>query len=265
MTSASHANPAPNAGTTRQRFNGKIVLIIGGNSGIGRAAARSFFAEGAKVIITGRRRDTVDTVLAENPGMEGHIVDVVDIASIDAAIEKVRASHGRIDVLFVNAGIGGMMKLETMTVEFWDQLLNVNLRGCVFAAQKALPLIVDGGSILFTGSVATVKVAPDSVAYCAAKAGLRGAARAIGAEVVARGIRVNMLSPGPTDTAIFGRGLNMSADDAAMFHTMAASVTPMRRMAQPEEMAAPALFLSSDEASYITGIELFVDGGIANL
>lgn len=248
-----------------KRFVGKTVLIIGGNSGIGRASAQGFLAEGATVIITGRQQKTLDATVADNPGMEALVVDISDLASIDAAMDQVRSTHGHIDTLFVNAGVGAMMSSETTTAEFWDEVLNINLRGCFFAAQKALPLLKDGGSIVFTGSIASETVPPHSIAYCAAKAGLRAVARVLGSELVGRRIRVNMVSPGPTDTPIFGRGLNMSAEDAAAFHDMAPKVTPLGRMAQPEEIAAPVLFLASDEASFITGVDLFVDGGIVNL
>lgn len=247
------------------RFTGKTVLVIGGNSGIGRSSAQGFLAEGATVIITGRQQKTLDATAAENPGMEALTVDIRDIASIDAAMDQVAKKHGKIDILFVNAGVGAMMPSETTTVEFWDDVLNINLRGCFFAAQKALPLLKDGGSIVFTGSVASETVPPHSIAYCAAKAGLRAVARVLGAELAGRNIRVNMVSPGPTDTPIFGRGINMTAEDAAGFHEMAPKLTPLRRMAQPKEIAAAVLFLASDDASYITGVDLFVDGGIVNL
>jgi NAD(P)-dependent dehydrogenase (short-subunit alcohol dehydrogenase family) len=247
------------------RFVGKTVLIIGGNSGIGRASAEAFQREGATVIITGRQQKTLDETVAANPGMEALVVDVSDLASIDAVMDQVRERHGHIDTLFVNAGVGAMMPSATLTVEFWDQVMNINLRGCFFAAQKALPLLKDGGSIVFTGAIASQMALPESMVYSAAKAGLRSVARVLGHELAGRGIRVNMVSPGPVETPIVSRGINISPQAAAAFIEMGPKITPLRRVAQPEEIAAPVLFLASEEASFITGIDLFVDGGIFNL
>jgi NAD(P)-dependent dehydrogenase (short-subunit alcohol dehydrogenase family) len=248
------------------RFADKIVVVIGGNSGIGRAAALAFAAEGAKVVITGRDQKTLDKVAAEiNHGTLGLRSDVGDLASTDAVMQAVRDRHGHIDVLFVNAGIGTFALTPDVTPEVWDEVHHVNLRGCFFAAQKALPLMRRGGAIVFTGSIGSRLAVPGNVIYATAKAGLRAAARILAVELVGQGIRVNMVSPGPTETPIINRNIGM--DPAAVDALRQAMIanTPMRRMGEPEEIARAVLFLASDEASFITGVDLFVDGGVIEL
>ena len=210
------------------RFANKVALVIGGNSGIGLATARAYAEEGAGVVITGRDPVTLAEAAREiGAGTLAIRSDVADLASVDAAIEQIRAQHGRIDVLFVNAGIGTFAAIPAVTPELWDQVHDVNLRGCFFAAQKALPLMGRGGSIVFTGSIGSVLAAPGNVIYAAAKAGLRAVTRIFAVELVAQGIRVNMVSPGPTETPIINRNVGMDAQAVDALRQMMIANTPM--------------------------------------
>ena len=244
------------------RFDGKCVVILGGNAGIGLAAARMFRAEGAKLAITGRNAETLADAAAETHAL-GIRSDMGVIADSVAAMAEIEQALGGIDVLFVNAGVGGFAAVPDVTEEFWDGIHSVNLRGAFFAIQAALPLIRDGGSIVITGSIGSVSAVPGNVAYAAAKAGLRAVARILGVELLPRKIRVNMVSPGPTDTEIFKRGA--SADEIAGVRTMLSGVVPLGRMGEADEIARAALFLASEEASFINGVDLFVDGGCVEL
>jgi NAD(P)-dependent dehydrogenase (short-subunit alcohol dehydrogenase family) len=240
------------------RFAGKSVLVLGGNSGIGLAAARAFQAEGGRVAITGRDERTLAAVAAAG-GIAAVRSDISSVADSRAAIGRLAGELGGIDVLFVNAGIAGFAPAAEVTEESWDNIHRIDLRGAFFALQAALPHLRDGGSIVLTGSVAGSRGFPGSVAYAAAKAGLRAVARVMAAELLPRRIRVNMVSPGPTETEIFKRGASAEQVAAIRSHLLAA--VPMQRMGEPEEAARAVLFLASAEASFITGIELFVDGG----
>jgi NAD(P)-dependent dehydrogenase (short-subunit alcohol dehydrogenase family) len=255
-----------------RRFVDKVALIIGGNSGIGRATAIALAAEGAKVVITGRDTKTLGEAEKEigAAALGGAAAlalrsDVADLGSLDTVVAAVRERHDQIDLLFVNAGIGSFSPIEAVTPEFWDSVQDVNLRGCFFAAQKALPLMRRGGSIVFTGSIGSVLAVPGNVAYAASKAGLRAVTRIFAAELVSKGIRVNMVSPGPTETPLMNRNIGMGAAEVDALRKMMIANVPMRRMGEPEEIARAVLFLSSDEASFITGVDLFVDGGVVEL
>ena len=241
------------------RFAGKQVVIIGGNSGIGRAAAEAFAAEGAALVICGRDQATLAETAAAT-GARAVRADIADLASLDAFYAGIEG----IDVLVVNAGGGKFVPFADLTPEDWDSVQQVNLRGCVFAAQKALAKLKDGGAILFTGSIGAVLALPGNAAYAASKAGLRAAARVLGAELVGRGIRVNMVSPGPIETAIMHRG-GMSQEQIAGLRQMMIANIPMHRMGEASEVARAILFLASDEASFINGVDLFVDGGAVEL
>lgn len=244
------------------RFDGKCVAILGGNAGIGLAAARMFHAEGAKLALTGRNAQTL-CAAAEEVKALGVAGDMGVPADSDAAMAAIKEGLGGIDVLFVNAGIGGFAPVEQVTEEFWDSVHNGNLRGAFFAMQKALPLMRDGGSIVITGSIGSVSPVPGNVVYASAKAGLRAAARILGKELLHRRIRVNMVSPGPTDTEIFKR--DATAKEIAGMREMLSAVVPIGRMETPEEVARAVLFLASEEASFINGVDLFVDGGCVEL
>jgi NAD(P)-dependent dehydrogenase (short-subunit alcohol dehydrogenase family) len=248
------------------RFTNKVVVVIGGNSGIGLAAAQGFAAEGARVVITGRDPQTLQ-VAAEALG-EGSLAlrsDIARLADLDDLYATVRERCGHIDVLFVNAGIGTFATVREVTPERWDEVHAVNLRGAFFAAQKALPLMGRGGSMVFTGSIGSVLGLPGNAIYASAKAGLRAMARIFATELVGEGIRVNVVSPGPTETPIITRNVGMSADAVDALRATMIANTPMRRMGLPGEIARAVLFLASDEASFITGVDLFVDGGVVGL
>ena len=248
------------------RFQNRVAVVIGGNSGIGLAAARGFAAEGAQVVITGRDAATLATAAATiGPDTLALQADVADVAATERAMAAVVTRHGRIDVLFVNAGVGTFAPVREVTEALWDQVHGINLKGCFFAAQKALPAMRRGGAIVFTGSIGAVLGVPGNSIYAAAKAGLRAAARILATELVSDGIRVNVVSPGPTETPILRRNVGMGpeAEDALRRQMIAA--TPMRRMGEADEIAKAVLFLASDDASFITGVDLYVDGGIVEL
>ncbi|MBC7986546.1 MAG: SDR family oxidoreductase, partial [Sphingomonadaceae bacterium] len=190
--------------------------------------------------------------------------DIGDPAASEAAIAEAAEALGELDVVFINAGVGGFAEIPAISEEFWDSIHQVNLRGCFFAAQKALPHMRDGGAIVVTGSTGSVMAIPGNAAYAAAKAGLRAVVRTLAVELLPRKIRVNMVSPGPTETPIINRSQLPPEAIDALRRTMIANV-PMRRMGEPEEIARAVLFLASDEASFITGADLFVDGGVIDL
>src|SRR5438105_157667 len=236
----------------------KIALITGGTEGIGLATAKLFVEEGAYVFITGRRRKELDeAVKAIGSNVTGIQGDVTKLADLDRLYQAVKAK-GRIDILFANAGVGEFAPLGKITEEHFDKLFNINVRGTLFTVQKALPLLNDGGSIILTGSVASVKGTPAFGVYGATKAAVRNFARAWTVELKDRRIRSNVLSPGPTETPIIGQ---QPADAIARI----VSTIPMGRMGEADEIAKAALFLASDDSSFVTGIELFVDGGRAQI
>ncbi len=244
------------------RFTDKCVVILGGNAGIGLAAARMFAAEGAKLAITGRNADTLRAVAEE---LDALCIgaDMGDLDQTSKTLTEIEHALGGIDVLFVNAGVGGFAMVPDVTPEFWDQIHTVNLRGAFFAIQQALPLMRDGGAIVVTGSIGSMAAVPGNVAYAAAKAGLRAMARIVGKELLPRRIRVNMVSPGPTDTEIFKR--DASAEEIAGMRDLLSAVVPIGRMGTSDEVARAVLFLASAEASFINGVDLCVDGGCIEL
>ena len=244
------------------RFSGKTVVVLGGNSGIGLAAAKAFQAEGARVAVTGRNEATLAAVAAEH-GLLALRADVADVTVTRSALQRIQQELGNIDVLFANAGVGGFATLEQVTEDFWDEVHAVNLRGIFFAVQSAAPLMNDGGAVVITGSIGSVLPLAGNTVYAAAKAGLRAAARILGVELLPRKIRVNLMSPGPTDTEIFRRGTTPEQQDALL--EMMRNNVPMQRVAEPDEMARAVLFLASSDASYINGVDLFVDGGCVEL
>ncbi len=245
-----------------RRFDGRGVLILGGNAGIGAAAAQQVADEGARLVITGRNEATLAEV-ASSTGAKAIRADMGDLDQSRRSIEAAAKHLGGIDVLFVNAGVGGFAMVPDVTEAFWDGIHNVNLKGAFFAMQAAAPRMRDGGSIVVTGSIGSVAAVPGNVAYAAAKAGLRAVARIVGKELLPRQIRVNMVSPGPTDTEIFKR--DASPEEIQGVREMLSGVVPMGRMGSSEEIARAALFLASDDASFINGVDLFVDGGCVEL
>jgi NAD(P)-dependent dehydrogenase (short-subunit alcohol dehydrogenase family) len=246
------------------RFDNRHVLIFGGNSGIGLAAARAFASEGAHLTIAGRDPATLDSA-AREIGARAIRSDIAKREESAAALAEAVKGSGPIDVLFVNAGVGGFAAIPDVSEAFWDEIHSVNLRGCFFAAQAALPRMRDGGAIVFTGSVGAVLAIPGNAAYAAAKAGLRALVRIFAVELMPRRIRVNMASPGPTETPIINRDPSMSPGAVAALRQIMTENVPMKRMGEADEIARAVLFLASDEASFITGVELFVDGGAVEL
>ena len=240
------------------KLQGKVAVITGGTAGIGLAAAKLFVREGAYVFITGRRQKELDeAVKAIGRNVAGVQGDVARLADLDRLYEIVKAK-GRIDIVLANAGLAEFSPLEKITEEHFDKLFNLNVKGALFTVQKALPLLNDGASIILTGSVASVKGTPAFGVYGATKAAVRNFVRAWTVELKERGIRSNVLSPGPIDTEQVTR---QPADVIARI----VSTIPMGRMGEPDEVAKAALFLASDDSSFVTGIELFVDGGRAQI
>src|ERR1700723_2304594 len=241
------------------KLHGKVAVITGGTTGIGFAAAELFVQEGAHVFITGRRQQELDeAVKAIGKNVTGVRGDVANLSDLDRLYETVKTSRRRIDIVFANAGLGEFRSLGEITEEHFDKLFNINVKGSLFTVQKALPLLNDGASIILTGSVASIKGTPAFWVYGATKAALRNFVRAWTVELKDRRIRSNVLSPGPTDTPILD---GQPADAIARI----VSTIPMGRMGEPDEIARAALFLASDDSSFVTGIELFVDGGRAQI
>jgi NAD(P)-dependent dehydrogenase (short-subunit alcohol dehydrogenase family) len=241
-----------------KKLAGKVAIITGGTTGIGLAAAKLFVSEGAYVFITGRRQKELDEAVKEiGSNVTGVQGDISKLADLDRLYETIK-TKGRLDIVFANAGVGEFAPLEKITEEHFDKIFDINVRGTLFTVQKALPLLNDGGSIILTGSVASMKGTPAFGVYGASKAAIRNLVRAWTLELKDRRIRSNVLSPGPTDTPLVA---GAPAEAVARI----VSTIPMGRMGTSEEIAKAALFLASDDSSFITGIELFVDGGRAQI
>ena len=242
------------------KLQDKVAVITGGTSGIGLATARLFVEEGAYVFIMGRRQkeldEAVNSIGRDVVGVRG---DVTNLGDLDRLYETVKSKKGRIDIVFANAGVGEGAVLEQVTESHFDKLFGINVKGVLFTVQKALPLLNDGGSIIVTGATAGSKGTPTSGVYGATKAAVRCLVRVWTNELKDRRIRVNVVSPGPTDTRI--QQQSVPADVLAQL----VATTPMGRLGRPEDVAKAALFLASDDSSFVTGIELFVDGGRAQV
>jgi NAD(P)-dependent dehydrogenase (short-subunit alcohol dehydrogenase family) len=247
------------------RLEGKIAVITGANSGIGLAAARRFAREGAQVFMAARRQDELDAAVAEvGRGARGVQVDVSKLADLDRLYEIVREEAGGIDILFANAGVGEFMALPDITEEHFDRTFAINVKGTLFTVQRALPLLVDGASVILTGSTTGSTGAPAFSVYGASKAAIRNFARNWVLDLAPRRIRVNVLSPGATSTPGL-RGLSQTEEQDRQFVEALVAATPLGRMGDPDEIAAAALFLASDDSSYVNGSELFADGGSAQI
>jgi NAD(P)-dependent dehydrogenase (short-subunit alcohol dehydrogenase family) len=237
------------------KLQGKVAVITGATAGIGLAAAELFVKEGAHVFITGRRQKELDAaVRAIGHGVTGVQGDVANLSDLDRLYETVQATGRRIDIVFANAGFGEFRALGEITEEHFDKLFDINVKGTLFTVQKALPLLNAGASIILTGSVASIKGTPAFWVYGATKAAIRNFVRGWTVELKDRGVRANVLSPGPTDTPLVAR---QSPDAIARI----VSTIPIGRMGTSAEIAKAALFLASDDSSFVAGIELFVDGG----
>jgi len=247
------------------KLKGKVAVITGGNSGMGLATARLFAEEGAQVIITGRRKkDTEEAVKSIGKNVEGVVGDIARLADLDKLHDHVKSKYGRVDVLFANAGLGKLAPFGQVTEEHFDEVFDVNVKGTFFTVQKLLDLIPDGGSIILNGSIAGSSGMEAFTAYSATKAAIRSFARTWTTDLKARKIRVNVIAPGLIDTPIFGKaGLN--EEQIKGFKTQMIQQIPLGHIGHVDEIAKPALFLASDDSSYITGVELTVDGGLTQV
>jgi NAD(P)-dependent dehydrogenase (short-subunit alcohol dehydrogenase family) len=259
-----HIKEHLNVSTTTQKLKGKVAVITGGTTGIGLATARRFVAEGAYVFITGRRKDVLDAAVAQiGKNVTGVRGDVANLADLDALYNAVKTQNRKIDILFANAGVAKLAPLGAITEEFFDFHFNANVRGLFFTVQKALPLLNDRASIILTGSIASIKGFHAFSVYSATKGAVRSFARTWTNDLKDRHIRVNVLSPGHIDTPIFESLLQ--GEELIQMKKGLAEVTPLGRLGNPDEIAKACSFLASNESSYVTGIELFVDGGAAQI
>jgi NAD(P)-dependent dehydrogenase (short-subunit alcohol dehydrogenase family) len=248
------------------RLANKIALVTGGSAGLGLAIAQRFGSEGAHVYITGRRKDALEAAKAS---IEGHVTaltaDATVSGDLDNLVEAIRQESGHLDVIVANAGSIERMNFGDVTEEHFDRTFDLNARGTLFTVQKALPLIPTGGSIILLGSITAFKGLPGSTTYSAAKAAVRSYARTWAAEFGDRGLRVNVLSPGPIDTLIIDGQAEYFGQDPIALRAHMSTLVPMGRLGLPEEIANGALFLASDESSFMTGAELCIDGGMAQV
>jgi NAD(P)-dependent dehydrogenase (short-subunit alcohol dehydrogenase family) len=247
------------------KLDGKIALVTGANSGIGLATAKRFVNEGAYVFITGRRDAELDAAAkAIGKNVAGVQGDVSNLGDLDRLFARIKQDKGRLDVLFANAGSAKYAPLGTITEEFYESIFNVNIKGVLFSVQKALPLMPDGASIVLNASVVGSKGLPSNSVYAATKAAVRSFARTWTTDLKSRRIRVNAVSPGPIDTPGL-RELMGSNEEGQQRLKMISGNVPLGRLGTPDEIAKAVVFLASDDSSYVTGIELFVDGGFAQV
>ncbi len=248
------------------KLSGKIALITGGSSGLGLATAMRFIAEGAYVFITGRRQAELDAAVKElGPNVTAIRGDISNLADLDLLFAIIKEQKGRLDILFANAGRGDFAPLGQITEEHFDKAFDINVKGTLFTVQKALPLMPDGAAIVVNGSMVSIKGLPAFSVYAATKAALRSFARTWAVDLKDRKIRVNVVSPGTVVTPAYKSELGLSDKQIEEFTAQAAAVTPLGRAGTPDEIAKAVVFLASDDSSYITGIELFVDGGAAQI
>jgi NAD(P)-dependent dehydrogenase (short-subunit alcohol dehydrogenase family) len=249
-----------------KKLEEKIAVITGGNSGIGLATAQKFVEEGAYVFVTGRRQSELNKAVKQiGKNVTGVQGDVSNLADLDRLYDTVKEQKGRIDILFANAGIMDLLPLETVSETYFDKTFSVNVKGVFFTVQKSLPLVNNGGSIVLTGSVAGSKGMSGLSVYGATKAAVRSLARSFTAELKNRKIRVNVISPGRIDTPAASAAISglQASEEQAKIGVL--DSIPLGRMGSPDEVANAVLFLASDDTSFITGIELFVDGGRAQI
>jgi NAD(P)-dependent dehydrogenase (short-subunit alcohol dehydrogenase family) len=242
------------------KLTGKTALITGGASGIGLATAKRFVAEGAFVYISGRRKDAIDAAVAEiGDTIRGIQADITNPDDLDRVMETIKTEKGQLDVLFANAGVGELVPLGEITSKHFDYTFDINVKGTVFTVQKALPLLGAGSSVILTGSTTGVMGTPAMSIYSASKAAVRNLARSWAQDLRGTSIRVNVLSPGPTHTDKIDELLNPEIIEGL------SNGTALERMGDPSETAAVAAFLASDDSSFMTGSEIFVDGGYAQI
>ena len=248
-----------------QRLNNKVAVVTGGSSGIGLAIAKRFAQEGAKVAITGRNQAAIDKAVAEiGPNGLGIQGDVSNLADLTRIYQTVADKLGKVDALIVNAGVYVLGPLTDFTEAQFDQVSDINFKGAFFSVQKALPVLNDGSSVVLVSSTVNGKGVPNHAAYSATKAAVRSLARSFSAELLDRKIRVNTLTPGPVDTPVFA-SVTGSADEANAMKEAMGNFTPVKRVATPDELAAAALYLASDDSAFMLGAELLLDGGLRDL
>ncbi|WP_208643521.1 glucose 1-dehydrogenase [Pedobacter miscanthi] len=246
-------------------MNDKVAIITGGSSGIGLAIAKRFAQEGARVAITGRNQKTIDQAIAQiGPNGLGIQGDVSKLDDLTRIYQTVAEHFGKVDTLIVNAGVYVLAPLADFTEEQFDQVSDINFKGAFFSVQKALPVLKDGASVVLVSSTVNNKGIPNHAAYSATKAAVRSLARSFSAELLDRKIRVNVLTPGPVDTPVFA-SVTDSAEGAAAMKEAMGNFTPVKRVAEPEELAAAALYLASDDSAFMLGAELLLDGGLREL
>jgi NAD(P)-dependent dehydrogenase (short-subunit alcohol dehydrogenase family) len=246
-----------------KQFEGRVALVTGGNSGIGLGAARAFAREGASVAITGRDEATLNAAAKEiGSGTLAIRADVTKLPDIDAVMGRVRERFRKIDALFVNAGVGKFVPLEQVTEAFYDELMNVNLKGVFFTVQKALPLMGRGSAIVLNASLNAHKGMPGTTVYGASKAAVANLAMTMSADLLSRGIRVNSISPGPVESALLKRA-GLSGDQLKETNEWIKNQVPLKRFATPDEIAEAVLYLCSEKSGFVVGTDLLIDGGMA--
>jgi Dehydrogenases with different specificities (related to short-chain alcohol dehydrogenases) len=247
------------------KLEGKVALVTGGNSGIGLATAKAFVTEGAYVFITGRRENELSRAVKQ---IEKNVTavrgDVANLDDLDRLFAQIEKEKGRIDIVFANAGVAKYAAFGKITEEFYDSIFDINVKGLLFTVQKALPLLRDGAAIVLNASIVASKGFSSNSVYSATKAAVRSFARTWTTDLKDRGIRVNVVSPGATDTPGL-RELYASSEAGQERNEVISQAVPLGRLGTPDEIAKAVVFLASDDASYITGVELFVDGGIAQV
>ena len=247
------------------RFTDKVAVVTGGNSGIGLATARAFAREGAKVAITGRSDATLKAAQKElGPGALVIKADMSRVQEITTAMEQIKKTFGRIDALFVNAGIGRFVPFEDVTEEFFDETMATNLRGAFFTIQKATPLLSRGSAVVLNASINAHMGMPGSSVYGASKAAVVNLAKTLSADLLQHGVRVNVVSPGPVATPILDR-MGLPEEQTRQTKEWITQQVPLKRFGQPDEIAAAVLYLSSSESQFVLGTELVVDGGMIQL
>ncbi len=244
-----------------EKLAGKVALISGGTTGIGAATAQRFRDEGATVIATGSNPETLEQARHGLQGVEIVASDAADLGAIRALVAKVKDAHGRIDVLFINAGVGAMGPVDQVTEDDYDRVFAVNTKGAFFLARETARTMPDGGAIVLLSSISHAMGLEGQAAYAASKAAMRSFGRTMAGELAPRNIRVNTVSPGPVVTPMWGKITGLSGDDLKAMQQGVGAIVPLGRVGRSEEIAAAALFLASSDASYITGVDLPVDGG----
>lgn len=243
-----------------KNLENKVAIVTGGNSGIGYAAAADLAAKGAKVIVTGRNKEALAKA-EEELNVTGIVADQSDLKSIDSLVEEVKSKFGKVDILFLNAGIAAFAPLDSASEDHYDSIMNVNVKGVYFTVQKVLPILNDGGSIIFNTSVNAHVGMPNSSVYAASKAAVLSLNKVFATELASRKIRVNAVSPGPIETPLYGK-VGLEKEEVEGLGSALGEKILLKRFGQAAEVAKTVSFLASDDASFITGSEIVVDGGL---